>query len=122
MAVFFAPKERYDLADLRRIVSILRSEEGCPWDREQTHESIRSDFIEEVYEAVDAIDCKDTDSLEEELGDVLLQVVFHTVIEEEQSHFTMEDVITGVCEKMILRHPHVFADQKVSGTEEVLEN
>ncbi len=122
MPVSFTPKNSYGLEDLREIVSILRSEEGCPWDREQTHESIRSDFIEEVYEAVDAIDCKDADLLKEELGDVLLQVVFHASIEEEKNRFGMDDVITGVCEKMIQRHPHVFSDQKVSGTEEVLEN
>lgn len=120
--VEFEFKKRYNTEDLIKIVRILRSPEGCPWDKVQTHESIRKDFIEEVYEAVEAIDEKDPEHLREELGDVLLQVVFHTVLEEEKGGFVFEDVTDEICKKMIIRHPHVFGDVKADTTEEVLKN
>lgn len=101
-------KERYSLDDLRTVVAMLRAPDGCPWDRVQTHESIRSEFIEEVYEAVDTIDRSDRDGMREELGDVLFQVVFHARIAEEDGWFSWEDVCDEVCRKMIVRHPHVF--------------
>ena len=107
-------KEKYNAYDLVEIVKILRSPNGWPWDKEQTHESIRKDFIEEVYEAVEAIDEKSTEHLREELGDVLLQVVFHCVLETERGSFDFDDVADEVCRKMIIRHPHVFGDVTVT--------
>ncbi len=115
-------KSRYNMEDLCAIVEILRSPGGCPWDIEQTHKSIRKDFIEETYEVVEAIDNDDSDLLCEELGDVLLQVAFHTQIEREAGRFTLDDVTDGVSKKMILRHPHVFADGNAKTSDEVLEN
>lgn len=115
-------KAQYDISDLCRIVKILRSENGCPWDKEQTHKSMRSDIIEEAYEVVEAIDCDNSDMLKEELGDVLLQVVFHTDIESDKGSFVLNDVADDVCRKLIQRHPHVFGDVKVSGTDDVLKN
>ncbi len=118
----FTFKEHYDANDLIGIVKKLRAPDGCPWDKVQTHQTIRSEFIEEVYEAVEAIDENDTEHLREELGDVLLQVVFHCVLETEQNHFTLNDVADDVCQKMILRHPHVFGTVDAETTEEVLKN
>lgn len=118
----FQFKKNYTVNDLVEIVKILRSPEGCPWDKVQTHETIRQDFIEEVYEAVEAIDEKDTEHLKEELGDVLLQVVFHSVLEEEKGNFCLDDAANDVCQKMILRHPHVFGNVKADTPEEVLKN
>ncbi len=115
-------KEHYNVYDLVEVVKILRSPDGCPWDKVQTHQTIRNDFIEEVYEAAEAIDNDDTEHLREELGDVLLQVVFHSVIETEQGRFDLDDVADEVCRKMILRHPHVFGEVKADTTEEVLKN
>lgn len=104
-------KEKYTFSDLRTVVEILRSPQGCPWDREQTHESIRMNFLEEVYETVDAIDRDDLTAMREELGDVLFQVVFHACIAEERERFDLEDVCDEICRKMIIRHPHVFGEQ-----------
>ncbi|MGN0641718.1 MAG: nucleoside triphosphate pyrophosphohydrolase [Huintestinicola sp.] len=118
----FEFKEKYDINDLLRIMEILRSENGCPWDREQDHKSIRKDFLEEVYEVCEAIDLDDSELLREELGDVLLQVVFHARIEEEQGHFAFADSVNDVCKKLIVRHPHVFGDVTVSDSGEVLKN
>ena len=118
----FQFKEHYDINDLIDIVEILRSPEGCPWDREQDHKSIRRDFLEETYEVIEAINKDDKDMLLEELGDVLLQVVFHTQIEREKGAFELKDVADDVCKKMIERHPHVFGDVTVSGTGDVLTN
>ena len=115
-------KEKYDINDLIEIVKCLRAPDGCPWDKVQTHQSIRKDFIEEVYEAVEAIDENDTDHLKEELGDVLFQVVFHSVIESEQHHFDFSDITDEVSRKMILRHPHVFGDVDAETTEQVWSN
>ena len=110
--IVFEQKNSYDIDDLIEIVKLLRSEDGCPWDKIQTHKSIRKDFIEETYEAVEAIDLEDTDLLREELGDVLLQVVFHCQIEREFKHFEFSDICDELCKKLIVRHPHVFGDVK----------
>lgn len=120
--VNFQYKDFYDVNDLIQVVHILRGPGGCPWDREQTHESIRRDFQEEVCEVLEAIDRKDPEGLKEELGDVLLQVVFHTVLEQEQNGLTLDEVADGICKKLIYRHPHVFGQVQVSGTQEVLSN
>ena len=124
--VEFKRKEKYGFEDLRTIMRILRSPGGCPWDIEQTHKSIRNDFIEEAYEAVEGIDKDDPVILREELGDVLLQVVFHSDISEANGDFDIDDVITDLCKKLIVRHPHVFTqDEKysnVSSSDQVLEN
>ncbi len=115
-------KERYGVEDLLDILALLRSEQGCPWDREQTHRSIRQNFIEETYEVVEAIDREDLPLLREELGDVLLQVVFHARIAEEAGEFTFSDVADEICRKLIIRHPHVFGTVQVDGTSDVLVN
>ncbi|MBQ7938566.1 MAG: nucleoside triphosphate pyrophosphohydrolase [Oscillospiraceae bacterium] len=115
----FIKKEKYSIEDLLEIMSLLRSENGCPWDREQTHESIRKNFIEETYEAVEAIDCKDSEMLREELGDVLLQVVFHTQMEKENGNFDFDDICDGICRKLIVRHPHIFGDEEIGSASEV---
>ena len=116
----YVGKDSYSLQDLIEITKLLRI--GCPWDREQTHDSIRKNFIEEVYEAVDAIDKNDKELLREELGDVLMQVVFHAVMCEEDNEFTMNEVICEVCRKLIVRHPHIFADTKADSSDAVLTN
>ncbi|MDE7279448.1 MAG: nucleoside triphosphate pyrophosphohydrolase [Oscillospiraceae bacterium] len=118
----FQFKEKYDINDLLEIMRILRSENGCPWDREQDHKSIRKDFLEETYEVVEAIDTEDSELLLEELGDVLLQVVFHSRIEEENGGFDFGAVADGNCQKLIIRHPHVFGDVTVETSGEVLKN
>ena len=115
-------KKTFSAEDLETIMALLRSEGGCPWDREQTHESIRRNFIEETYEAVEAIDSHDAALLQEELGDVLLQVFFHARISEEAGEFSLADVYTGECLKMIERHPHIFGEVRVDGSEDVLNN
>ena len=108
------------VARLRAIVSLLRSPEGCPWDREQTHESLRAGLLEEACEAIDAITKADDANLREELGDVLLQVIFHTDLAAERGAFTLEDAARHTCEKLIRRHPHVFGDSEAGDTESVL--
>ena len=115
-------KDRYDFNDLVEIVKILRGEGGCPWDREQTHKTIRDDLIEETYEVIEAIDTDNPELLREELGDVLLQIVFHAGIESDEGHFTIDDVSDEICKKMIYRHPHVFKDTVADTSEEVLKN
>ena len=120
--VDFQYKDSYNVKDLEEIVRILRAPGGCPWDAEQTHQSIRRNFLEEAYEAVEAIDEENPDHLKEELGDVLLQVVFHARMEQEAGRFDLDGVADGVCKKLIYRHPHVFGDVAVSGTGEVLTN
>lgn len=107
---------------LIEIIEILRSENGCKWDREQTHQSLRRNMIEEAYEAVDAIDDNDFKHMQEELGDVLLQVVLHSQIAKEEQAFNIEDVAKGISDKLVHRHPHVFGDVKVSSTDEILDN
>ncbi|MEG1448532.1 MAG: nucleoside triphosphate pyrophosphohydrolase [Oscillospiraceae bacterium] len=118
----FEKKNSYDICDLLSIMELLRSENGCPWDKEQTHASIRKNFIEEAYEAVEAIDMQNSSMLKEELGDVLLQVVFHTQMEKESGAFDFDDVCDGICKKLVLRHPHIFKDTKVNNTDDVLNN
>ncbi len=112
----------YNFNEFMEIIRKLRSKEGCPWDREQTHESLKTCLIEECYETLEAIDNKDYQNLSEELGDILLQVALHSVIAEETKEFTIEDVVQGVSEKMIRRHPHVFGEAIVENSEEVLAN
>lgn len=118
----FEFKDNYGIEDLIGIVAILRSPGGCPWDIEQDHKSIKRDFIEETYEVIEAINKDDKELLREELGDVLLQVVFHTRIEEEKNVFDFDDICDGICKKLIIRHPHVFGDVTVNGTDDVLSN
>ena len=120
--VEYQQKDRYNIDDLLDIMRLLRSEGGCPWDREQTHESIRSDMIEEACEVIEAIDLKDSALLREELGDVLLQVVFHCRIEEEAENFRFDDVCDEVCKKLIVRHPHVCGEVKADTSDQVLKN
>lgn len=115
-------KERYGFYDLCTVLELLRGEGGCPWDAEQTHESIRKNFIEETYEVIEAIDNKDAELLREELGDVMLQVVFHTQMEKERGTFDIDDVANDVCVKLIHRHPHIFGDVVASTTDQVLDN
>ena len=115
-------KDKYNFNDLVEIVKILRGEDGCPWDREQTHKTIRDDLIEETYEVIEAIDTENPELLREELGDVLLQIVFHAGIECDEGRFTIDDVADEICKKMIYRHPHVFADTVADTSEEVLKN
>ena len=110
-----------DFNDLLQIIDILRSEDGCPWDRAQTHSSLRKAMIEEAYEVVDAIDQYNYEAMAEELGDVLLQVVFHSALGNDDGYFNITDVIEGICNKMINRHPHVFgSDEHISTAEGVL--
>ena len=118
----FEFKNRYDIDDLLAIVKILRSENGCPWDKVQTHESIRTDLIEECYEVCEGIDRNSPEILREELGDLLMQVVFHAQIETEKNHFDFDDVCNDICQKLIYRHPHVFGEVKADTEDEVLKN
>ena len=114
--------ERYDFDDLVDVVALLRSNVGCPWDKEQTHKSLRKDFIEETYEVIEAIDTDDPALLREELGDVMLQVVFHADIEHEEGRFDINDVANDICVKLIHRHPHVFGELKLDNSADVLDN
>lgn len=118
----FKEKQNYTFDDLVAIMKLLRAPGGCPWDREQTHQSIRQNFIEETYEAIEAIDTDDTELLKEELGDVLLQVVFHAEMENEKGTFDIDGVADGICKKLIVRHPHIFSDTQADTTEKVLKN
>lgn len=118
----FQYKDSYDVSDLERIVAILRAPGGCPWDAEQDHASIRRNMLEEAYEVCEAIDQQSTEHLQEELGDVLLQVVFHSQMEREKGSFDLNAVADGVCKKLIFRHPHVFSTVEVADSAEVLVN
>ncbi len=123
LAVYAQPlleKKRFSFADFVSILKRLRAPDGCPWDRVQTHESIRINLIEEAYELVDAIDLKDGEKMREECGDVLMQAIFHTLIEEERGGFTVTDMLTEVCEKLITRHTHVFGNDKAKGADGAL--
>lgn len=111
-----------ELERLVDIVAVLRSENGCQWDREQTHKSLRPNMLEEAYEAVDAIDDNNIPNLREELGDVLLQVVLHSQIAKDEGEFNIEDVARELSEKLIHRHPHVFGNKEVHSTDEILSN
>ncbi len=118
----FEFKNRYTIDDLLNIMKILRSENGCPWDKVQTHESIRTDLIEETYEVCEGIDANSPEMLREELGDLLMQVVFHSQIETEQGNFNFDDVCNDICQKLVYRHPHVFGTVQADTEEEVLKN
>ena len=120
--VDFQCKNRYGWEDLVEIIRLLRAPGGCPWDAEQTHLSIRRDFLEETYEVLDALDRDDARDMCEELGDVLMQVLFHAQIEREQGRFDVSDVIDGIAQKMVFRHPHVFANGRADTSDEVLVN
>ena len=118
--VNFQMVKRYQMDDLLRIMDLLRAPGGCPWDMAQTHRSIRQNMLEEAYEAADAIDHMDMDNLKEELGDVLLQVVFHASMAREAGQFTFDDVVDGVCKKLVYRHPHVFGTVEAADPEGAL--
>ena len=120
--VDFQYKPRYGYEDFLEIMRLLRAPGGCPWDREQTHASIRRNFLEETYEVLDAIDRDDPHAMCEELGDVLMQVVFHAQIEAERGRFTMDDVVDGVSRKLVYRHPHVFGEVRADTSGQVLAN
>ena len=121
--VDFQYKPRYGYEDFLEIMRLLRAPGGCPWDAEQTHSSIRRNFLEETYEVLDAIDRDDPHAMCEELGDVLMQVAFHAQIESEAGRFTMDDVVDGVAKKLVYRHPHVFGGTMEADTsEQVLVN
>ncbi|MGN0159501.1 MAG: MazG family protein [Brotaphodocola sp.] len=107
--------------ELVSVVARLRSENGCPWDREQTFESLKKCVMDESQEVIQAVDNQDMDNLCEELGDVLLQVLMYSQIAAEKGLFTLDDVVDGICEKMIRRHPHVFGDVKIHSVEEGLD-
>ena len=111
-----------ELERLIKIIDTLRGENGCRWDREQTHASLKRNMLEEAYEAVDAINDNDNKHLCEELGDVLLQVVLHAQIAKEEKAFDIEDIAKGIADKLVHRHPHVFGSVKVSSTQEILDN
>lgn len=115
-------KESYNVSDLINIMAILRGEEGCPWDREQSHTSIRNNLLEEAYETADAIDRLDDKDMVEELGDLLLQIVFHCQIAKERDAYDLDKVADGICKKLIYRHPHIFSNVKADTAEEVLNN
>lgn len=115
-------KDSYTFDDLVTVVEVLRSDVGCPWDREQDHKSIRNDLIEETYEVIEAIDNDDAVLLREELGDVMLQAVFHARIEQEKNNFDINDVCDGICKKLIHRHPHVFGSVEADTADKVLSN
>jgi tetrapyrrole methylase family protein/MazG family protein len=119
---YFPEKSAYDVSDLVELIEILRAPGGCPWDMEQTHKSLRRNLLEEAYEATEAIDRDDTEHLREELGDVLMQVIFHASIEAQQGHYDLDGVADTTVRKLIYRHPHVFGGAEVSGSEEVLVN
>lgn len=118
----FQFKDCYDMQDLLNIMKILRAPGGCPWDAEQTHQSIKKNLIEETYEVIEAINKDDEALLCEELGDLLMQIVFHSQMEEEAGTFEFNDVTDGVCKKLIERHPHIFGEVTVSGVDDVLTN
>jgi len=115
-------KERYTFEDFKEIIKILRSENGCPWDKEQTHSSLRKNLIEESYEFIHEVDSDSKSGMCEELGDVLLQVVMHAEIASENGDFSMDDVVDGIAKKMLFRHPHVFGDVKANNVEEALDS
>ena len=109
------------LSDLAAIMDRLREEDGCPWDRRQTHESLKNYLIEEAYEVIEAIESGDDSNLKEELGDLLFQIIFHSRLAKEKGTFTLEDVLTEISEKMVRRHPHVFGADSLKDSDEVLE-
>lgn len=121
MSVDFEIKDNYDIHDLIRLITVLRSPGGCPWDRKQTHESIKKNFIEETYEVIEAINQKSGSGLREELGDVLLQIMLHCEMEREKGNFDFAAVVDELCKKLVERHPHVFGNQSAQNSAEALE-
>ncbi len=123
LALYLPPLEPHSsFESLQNTVAHLRAPEGCPWDREQTHESLRKHLLEEAYEALEALDQANLDGLQEELGDLLLQILMHAQIAQEQGNFRMSDVVYGIQTKLIRRHPHVFGDVEVASVDQVLNN
>lgn len=122
MALNFEIKDKYNIYDLISIVTALRAPNGCPWDREQTHQSIKKNFIEETYEVIEAINKNSVNGLREELGDVLLQVALHCEMEREQGNFDFDDVANDIVQKLVIRHPHVFGEVTANNTAEALES
>ena len=120
MSIQFPCKERYTIDDLLLIMQILRSENGCPWDRVQTNDSIKMSAVEEAYELVDAIDQDDDEKIMEETGDVILQAVFHSVIKEQTGSFNLTDAVSGLCQKLIFRHSHVFGNDTANSENSAL--
>ena len=121
-SMIYIKQQKRGFDDLVNIIRILRAPNGCPWDREQNHESIKRELVEECYEVLDAIDKKDLKAMEEEIGDVLLHVVFHGLIAEENNEFDLTDITEGICNKMIFRHPHIFGDEIAKTSKDVIEN
>ena len=115
-------KDFYSVEDLVAIMRVLRGENGCPWDKEQTHTSIRNNLLEEAYETADAIDRLDDTDMAEELGDLLLQIVFHCQMAEERGAYSLDKVADGICKKLIYRHPHIFSNVVANTSDEVLDN
>lgn len=113
-------KDKYDLEELRAIVAELRGPEGCPWDRDQDYDSLKVTLRDEAQEVLDAVDHRDRENLQEELGDLLLQVIFYAQLAAEDGYFTLDDVMTGLGRKLVRRHPHVFGDAKANTPEEAL--
>ncbi len=122
MSVDFQIKDNYNINDLISIVTALRAPGGCPWDREQTHQSIKKNFIEETYEVIEAINKNDPDMMKEELGDILLQVALHCEMEREKGNFDFNDVANDIVKKLVVRHPHVFGDAVANSNSQALEN
>ena len=122
MNVDFKKKDRYTAEDLKTIVTLLRGENGCPWDRAQDHHSIRNNFIEETYEAVEALDTENPTLLREELGDVLLQVLLHSEMEREAGRFSFDDVVNDLAQKLVFRHPHVFGGVRAENAQDALNS
>lgn len=120
MTESFEFKDRYGFDDLVKIITCLRAPDGCPWDRAQTHESIKKNFIEETYEVIEAINKKNENMLKEELGDVLLQIALHCEMESEKGAFDFYDVVNDIVKKLVVRHPHVFGEVKAANEEEAL--
>ena len=122
MSVDFEFKDTYDINDLIKLVTVLRAPGGCPWDREQTHESIKKNFIEETYEVIEAINKKSSEALKEELGDILLQVALHCEMEREKGGFDFNSVADEICKKLVIRHPHVFGSVHAENGKEALDS
>ena len=118
---FNEQKKKYSVNNLLDIIRKLRSSDGCPWDQIQTSDSIKMCVIEEAYEVLDAINCNNKNNLKEELGDLLLQVIFHSQINAEENNFNFDDVVNGICNKLIRRHPHVFGVEKIDNVDDVLK-
>ncbi len=118
----FKFKDKYDINDLISIIAFLRTPQGCPWDREQTHDSIKKNFIEETYEVIEAINKRSIEGLREELGDVLMQIALHCQMESECNNFDFNDVCNELCQKLVIRHPHVFGDVKAENTQDALKS